>query len=495
MSFRRCRNPAAFPSPPSSPSPSPECRDAFAGRAPDDASAQHHPVAGADTTNHLSGSDVKRGSRSSSSNGNLRPKPFQAGANTRSSNLKWRPVSTGSVSSSRGKEHVKAKLCSLETAKPLKLDSKLPSISNNNPDFQPNPIMEMHKDTENFLFKMLEDGFQLDRDVIGKVLGICGYDVKESFEKLIEFSAIASKERSNLDGESLKKHRDINPASEMLCPPKMLRDTKNAGGERSGLSKPKSAELTRQQIEKQNQEKEILATLFSASKINNDEPHLTTGRRRSFLGNSWRRSRAFGKVVIPLPEDLSPEDKVRVTDTNCENNDRDVEDAYEVLRKAVLEHRRTMREYYTAAVEAYANGDRALAERLMEQGHFYQKKAREADEESNAKIYETSGGNADANDEFLLDLHQQDPKEAVSLMKHHLLSLSGIYSYLKVVIESNGTNTSERACRRRILQLLEKESIEWTEEGTAGTILIALDKIQRERLSFYKKKSGSTSPF
>jgi len=45
-------------------------------------------------------------------------------------------------------------------------------------------------------------------------------------------------------------------------------------------------------------------------------------------------------------------------------------------------------------------------------------------------LFVISGGNADANDEFLLDLHQQDPKEAVSLMKHHLLSLSGIYCQL-----------------------------------------------------------------
>ncbi|KAF8031274.1 hypothetical protein BT93_D0467 [Corymbia citriodora subsp. variegata] len=397
----------------------------------------------------------------------------------------------GSVSSFRGKEHVKAELCSFETAKPLKLDAKLLPISNNYPDIQSDPTMGMQKDTEDFLFKMLEDGFQLDRDMIGEVLGICGYDVKKSFEKLIECSATASKERSNLDGESLKKHGDIKPPSEMVCPQKMFRDTKYAGGERSRLSQPKSAELTRQQTEKQNQENEILATLFCASKINDDEPRLTTGRRRSFLGNTWRRSRAHGNMVIPLPEDLSPEDKVQVTDTNRENE----EDAYEVLRKAVLEHRRTMREYYTAAVEAYANGDQALAERLMDQGHFYQKEAREADEESNEKICETSGRNADADNEFLLDLHQQDPKEAVSLMKRHLLSLSGIYSYLKVVVEFNGVDTSGGARRRRILQLLERESIEWTEEGNAGIILIVLDKVQRENLSFFKKKSGSTFPF
>ncbi|XP_056175716.1 putative nuclear RNA export factor SDE5 isoform X1 [Syzygium oleosum] len=447
----------------------------------------------ADIIDHLSGSDVNGGSCSSSKD-KFPPKPSQVSANSRSLKLKWRPASIGSVPSFRGKEDVKAKLCSFETAKPLKLDAKLLSISDNYPDIPSNPIMEMQKETEGFLFKKLEDGFQLDRDVIGEVLGICGYDVKQSYEKLIEFSAIASKERSNLDGESLKKQRDIIPPSEMLWPQKMFQDTKCAGGERSRLSQPNSAELTRQHIEKQNQEKEILATLFCASKINDDEPRLTTGRR-SFLGNTKRRSRAFGFVVSP--ENPSPDDEAEVTDSNWENNDSDEEeeDAYEVLRKAVLEHRRIMREYYGAAVEAHANGDWALAERLLEQGHYYKKKAREADEESNAKIYETSGRNADADDEFLLDLCEQDPKEAVGLMKRHLLSLSGIYSYLKVVIESNGVDTSEGALRRNILKLLERESIEWTEEGTAGTISIVLDNIQRERLSFYRKKPGHNSPF
>lgn len=125
----------------------------------------------ADTIDHLSGCDVNEGLFSSSSTGNIPPKPFQASANARSSKLKCRPAAMGSVSSFRGKEDVKAKLCLFETAKPLKLDAKLLSISDNYPDIQSNPIMEMQKETEDFLLKMLEDGFHLDRDVIGEVLG------------------------------------------------------------------------------------------------------------------------------------------------------------------------------------------------------------------------------------------------------------------------------------------------------------------------------------
>jgi len=38
----------------------------------------------------------------------------------------------------------------------------------------------------------------------------------------------------------------------------------------------------------------------------------------------------------------------------------------------------------------------------------------------------------------------------------------------------------------QVLKLLEQESIKWVEGETAGTILIRLDNIDRNRLSFYK---------
>lgn len=40
------------------------------------------------------------------------------------------------------------------------------------------------------------------------------------------------------------------------------------------------------------------------------------------------------------------------------------------------------------------------------------------------------------------------------------------------------------------MKLLEKESIEWTEEENGGFILIRLDTIDRKQLSFVKKMHG-----
>ncbi|MED6122448.1 hypothetical protein PIB30_039928 [Stylosanthes scabra] len=49
----------------------------------------------------------------------------------------------------------------------------------------------------------------------------------------------------------------------------------------------------------------------------------------------------------------------------------DDENSYNMLHRVVRENWATMKEYYRAAVDAFAKGDYARADRLMEQGHFY----------------------------------------------------------------------------------------------------------------------------
>lgn len=122
----------------------------------------------------------------------------------------------------------------------------------------------------------------------------------------------------------------------------------------------------------------------------------------------------------------------------------------------------------------------------MEDGHRYQEKARQADEESNQKILETRNSETD----ILLDLHDFEAKEAVRLLKCHLLRISGIssFKYLKVILETNDVDNKKEARRRLVMKLLNKESIEWIEEkGNPGTILIRIDMIDPNRLSFAKK--------
>ncbi|KAF8411161.1 hypothetical protein HHK36_003704 [Tetracentron sinense] len=126
----------------------------------------------------------------------------------------------------------------------------------------------------------------------------------------------------------------------------------------------------------------------------------------------------------------------------------DEEDSYEVLRRSAKENWVTMKEYYKASADAFAKGDRAQSYKLLEQGHFFNKKAREADEKSAQKILEIR--NKETRDEMPLDLHDHGTKEALRLLKFHLTSISGISSmpYLKVILETNDEDVTKGARRR-----------------------------------------------
>ncbi|MBA0739760.1 hypothetical protein Gogos_012997, partial [Gossypium gossypioides] len=89
---------------------------------------------------------------------------------------KARPVSGGTVSSMLGKGYMKSVPLangSYPGTKPMKVDSKeMPMSLFWGEELDPSSQNEdrMHKDMEDFLFKMLGDGFRLERDMIREVL-------------------------------------------------------------------------------------------------------------------------------------------------------------------------------------------------------------------------------------------------------------------------------------------------------------------------------------
>ncbi|KAH9802758.1 putative nuclear RNA export factor SDE5 [Citrus sinensis] len=125
------------------------------------------------------------------------PKSHHEERNTGVSTSKSRPVSMGTVSGVIGKEYIRTKSLpnnSCEPTKPVKLDSKEFPVSKiwceKGPPNMTTKHDSMLADVEEFLFKMLGDGFQLDMTMIEEVLGCCGFDMQKSMEKLIELSAL-----------------------------------------------------------------------------------------------------------------------------------------------------------------------------------------------------------------------------------------------------------------------------------------------------------------
>ncbi|XP_010242934.1 PREDICTED: putative nuclear RNA export factor SDE5 isoform X2 [Nelumbo nucifera] len=397
-------------------------------------------------------------------------------------------ASMGTVSSVIGKEYIRPTQVQSESCKatkPLKLDSKdLPESELWQEDGSSSTNETMHKDMEEFLFRILGDGFQLRRDVIQEVLGLCGYDMEKSMEKLLDMSTSTLEKNDDIIGVSAVRDNCSKP--EFLSHEEKLKTADFAQIDRAKISNANGVEPHYRDKQRYDLQKEVLTALFTVP----ERPEEVSRRARPPRAVRGMRGTRRTVVVEP-PSDAPGEHSTRIVElqqnTVEDNTTIDEEDSYEVLRRAVKEYWVMMKEYYRAAADAFVKGDHAQSNALLERGQFYYSKAREADEKSSQKILESRP--EETRSDLSIDLHEHDAKEAIRLLKVHLTSLSGIpaFQYLKVIVETNAEDTTKGARKRLVIKLLEKESISWTEEANGGIIVIQLDKINPKKLSFARK--------
>ncbi|XP_057512220.1 putative nuclear RNA export factor SDE5 isoform X1 [Actinidia eriantha] len=419
-----------------------------------------------------------------SSDGNLSDKSNYVETNPIASKQKKCSVSMGTVSGVIGREYAWSRPSRNESRavnKPLKLNSEELPISEiwgeEVPTHMTAKVERMHRDMEEFLFKMLGDGFRLDRNIIQEVLGLCGYDVEKSMERLLDLSASTLEKSddvfSSTAQKAMEKYLDSEPIS---CKP----EPQCINSARSSKARFKSRnEAPKSDKDRYNLQREVLEALFSVPERSEDASERTRPLKEV------RKSRGFGRVVVePLTDTTTVPETVIAEFRAIENENEENDDSYHVLRKAVKEYWVTMKEYYKAAVDAFANGDHERANKLLEKGHFFKQKAQEADEKSSHVFLQTR------EEEMSLDLHEHEPKEAIRFLRLHLSSLSGIPSirYLKVTVSGNTGDTKEGARKRLIVKLLDKESIKWIEESNGKVLVIRLDEINPKRLTFAKKQ-------
>lgn len=376
-------------------------------------------------------------------------------------------ASLGSVSGVVGRNYVKSKTwgrSNREVRKPLKLDAKELSDSEiwGEKTSRSTVATKGNVDDEvvDFLFKMLGDGFELDKNKIHGVLGLCGYDVQKTMEELLDESASTLDKYDDVRDLAGENSRDQHPAvncapSEELC---SSTDSPKRDKDRAGV------------------QKEILQSLFSFPQRSEELP-----KQRCPV-----RVRPYHRPAVRIPEDTTKiQQTIDIESQIVKDESDDDENSYKALRGAVREHWITMKEYYRAAIDAFVKNDHARADRLLEQGHFFNRKAREADEKSAEKLFRINESN---NDEMPLDLHEHAPKQALRLLKFHLTTLSGIHAikYLRVIV---GTGDEDRkgARKKLIIKLLNKNSIKWTEEDNGGTLRLQVDVIDRKNLEFAPK--------
>ncbi|KAK8947635.1 hypothetical protein KSP40_PGU005313 [Platanthera guangdongensis] len=391
-------------------------------------------------------------------------------------------VSAGSVSSLLGKSYFRP-ISSInepsQATKPLKVNvfdstvtqSGLESLGSK-PLAEKNALDSISKQTsisntdmEEFMFSMLGDGFQLSMDSIREVLGNCGYNAKQSMEKLLSLSPKVLDKGKAVEHNS---HRDKWLDKETSC----------YEGECKKF--PPQSYSNKFSTEKTNLSREVLESLFSTPDIF-EEPKV----RRLEWG--LNRTRVTGQKPVTMPFEVYDLSQIPKTELIEPDNRKDDEEQYQALRKAAKQQWDTMKIYYEAAIDAFTNNDRTRLSYFLEQGKHCYEMAREADEKSSGLILEKGEPDENGND-LPLDLHAQSVNESIRLLKLHLLSLAGISSFrcLKVTINTDdGESSKGKRRRKKVLQLLEDESISWSEvEGSPGIILIPLDEIDPSMLSF-----------
>ncbi|WRX28717.1 protein of unknown function DUF1771 - like 2 [Theobroma cacao] len=314
----------------------------------------------------------------------------------------------------------------------------------------------------------------------------CGYDVEKSMDKLLDLSASTLEKSDDVIAIAADKFTGKCPDDQLVLVQDKLQ-CKEFGRSKEATSMiRKPTRSPRRNKDRLALEKEILESLFSVPERSEE------ASKRTRLVRVVRRSRAFGELVTEPLKDTDTSLTTNAVDLqkiskDVEDGHDDDENSYDMLRQAVKEYWITMKEYCKAAIEAFAEGDKARASKLMELVHFFNKKAREADERSAEKILETSC----RDDEVLpLDLRNFEPKDAVNLLRVHLTSVSGIPSikYLKVIVGTIEEDTKKGARKRLVKKQLEKESIKWNEEDNGRIFSIRVDVINPKHLSFAKNK-------
>lgn len=333
----------------------------------------------------------------------------------------------------------------------------------------------MNRDMEEFLFKILGDGFQLDRKMIHEVLGLCGYDLEKSMETLVDLSASSLGKSDDVLSRTTEREKYLKVGSCQDPESSELPDSSVRSVIHNG------EELCNKKKDEYDLQREILGSLFTAPERAQEKPKRSIPRNRVVS-----RSSAFGRPVIePLKETKIEETFVAIKPLGVPGEEEEDENSYHALRQAVSKYWALMKEYYKAAAEAYAEGDQERAFKLIKEGQFYRAKAVEADEKSTQKNLETRC----REDQVLLNMSTYTPKEAVKNLRRNLLIFAGIPNtrYLKLTVGNDDAQSRKKGRKQLVLEELEKESIKWTEEDDGKTVVILLDDVNPKTLSFAKK--------
>ncbi|GJN38170.1 hypothetical protein PR202_gb27186 [Eleusine coracana subsp. coracana] len=274
------------------------------------------------------------------------------------------------------------------------------------------------EEAEQFLCAMLGDNSELGMGVVRDVLGMSGYDVEKALDALLDLSGVSSSrdnEMHNANGSNAER-------SGTHCPNIFLGN---------GLSMGNITADDKQSLFQ-------LAGQISSMTLQSEVEH-------DFLWGEPQTSYAQAVKAMPCSPTLSS--RPTVSKANPQQG-------------------------MAIAALAYSKGDKSYASYLAEEGKHYRELARLEDEKASREIFEAR--NKHITNTVTIDLHGQHVKQAMKLLKVHMMICICMPSVILRVITGCGSEgTGKGKIKRSVIELVEKERIEWHEENS-GTIVLRL---------------------
>ncbi|KAL5710269.1 hypothetical protein ACHQM5_020855 [Ranunculus cassubicifolius] len=340
------------------------------------------------------------------------------------------------------------------------------------------------EEAEQFCHSMLGEECELTLDVVRDVLCQYEYDVETALDVLLDLST-SSCNQSN-DGR-------VDYYSQRC---QDSRDSIECGGE-DGIAKFKFAERMSDSIFSLSEE-EVQQILHSSAYNCRSYSEVLTAPKKQAIPEATQLSLPQqildSLFKIPKSSALEPDDmnwknvvkKMEPFGQGSEfdahsvsnlrkNSEHAKGEDYKVFRKPANQHYDAMKSCYLKASTAYTSGQKSYAAYLSDQGKVHNKVAREADEKASQDIFVSR--NKAIRNTVTIDLHGQHVKQAIKLLKVHLLLFTTYVpsvQILRVITGCGSHGVGKSKLKNSVIDLIQRAGIQWTEENR-GTVLMKLD--------------------
>lgn len=357
------------------------------------------------------------------------------------------------------------------------------------------------EEAEQFLCSMLGDNSELGMGVVRDVLGQYGYDVEKALDALLDISGVSSVENMETNHQSARRNDTCH--LDMFSGNGLSVENLTAGNRRSLRQLTDEISNTGLQSELGH---EFLwgEPQISYAEAVKEAPRSSTLPSRSTVMKAGPQQVLDSLFKIPETRTYEPSSMdwkkvVRklqtINYTAASNNHERPKDGggYRELRGVAARHYDKMKEYYQKAAFAYSKGDRSYASYLAEEGKHYRELGRIEDEKASRNIFEAR--NKHITNTVTIDLHGQHVQHAMNLLKIHMMICICIPSVLLRVITGCGSEgTGKGKIKRSVIELAEKEHIEWREENS-GTVALRLGGPREYRFLEHESDSDLVGNF